>query len=169
MAETTSTPDSAPERSKWAYSPEFIENLRKMSSPFVSSHVILEPDELFPRLDVSIQRLRGIDFDTFAFSGASGIIAAPYMAYKMKKNMLLVRKPDDSTHSVLPVEGFYRAKRYVVVDDFTSSGKTLRRIIAGIKSVAPEAIFVGMVSYTSMTFKAPWELTFVLKPLEERT
>ena len=76
----------------------------------------------------------GVDFDAIAFTGISGAITAPIVAFILHKPLIVVRKQDDhSTHSSMSVEGDCTALTYIVVDDFFSSGQTLRRIIEEVK------------------------------------
>lgn len=63
------------------------------------------------------------DFDTIAFCGVSGTMIGPLLSIMMEKKMLAIRK--DSSHSMYKVEGDYSATRYIIVDDFVASGKTV--------------------------------------------
>jgi len=69
-------------------------------------------------------------FDTIAFRGMSGALIAPIVADKLNKSLTLVRKQEvdeHKSHAEYPVEGALFVD-YVIVDDFTNSGRTLREI-----------------------------------------
>lgn len=93
------------------------------------------------------------DFQAFAFRGMSGSLIAPLLAYKMRKSLLAVRKPkhcdapESQSHSFLHVEGDEAASRYIIIDDFTSSGATVRAILEGISEFAPEAKCLGCIYF----------------------
>lgn len=79
------------------------------------------------------QLLADLDYDGFIGTGTSGALIAPVLAYATKKRVLLVRKSDDkSSHSSYPIVGdidtFSLPRRLVFVDDFVSSGTTLRNV-----------------------------------------
>jgi hypothetical protein len=78
----------------------------------------------FNWLKETLDENRGL-FDTIAFTGSSGAIALA-VGIALDIPVLHVRK--DLGHSYLPVEGVY-APRYCIVDDFVSSGATVRRIV----------------------------------------
>ncbi len=94
---------------------------------------------------------KGVEFDTVAFSGMSGALFAPVLAHKMSKEMILVRKPqrDEMRHSSHDQEGYSDAERVLIVDDICSSGKTVERIMEGVKEFAPRAKFVGAYFYAN--------------------
>jgi adenine/guanine phosphoribosyltransferase-like PRPP-binding protein len=97
------------------------------------------------KLILAQQVLQEYDFDTIAFRGMSGAFLGPSIATAMEKQMILVRKPEDKTHSKMRVEGNRAANRYVIVDDFIASGDTKRAIIDAISTWAPDANFVGLL------------------------
>lgn len=68
-------------------------------------------------------------FDAIAFSGMSGALIAPTLADLLGKELILVRKPSDNSHSYDTVQGFRDGVSYIVVDDFISTGKTVKYII----------------------------------------
>lgn len=96
------------------------------------------------------EKLKPLDFDTFVFSGNSGALVAPILAYKMHKELIMVRKPNDDCASRHRVEGFTASKRYVIVDDLVSTGKTMARILKGVQGFASrEAELVGVLIYNT--------------------
>lgn len=105
----------------------------------------LSPTHLKAFLSLAEKALNTHQFDTLAFRGMSGAFLGPALAARMNKNMILVRKPEDSTHFRQDVEGYDKAKRYIIVDDFTSSGSTKEAIIEGVRNFSPDATFVGLL------------------------
>lgn len=75
-----------------------------------------------------------IFFDALAFRGLSGAVVASAVAMRMGKDLIGVRKGED-THSCYPeVEGApYRSIRYIILDDQIASGHTLNAIYSAIK------------------------------------
>lgn len=85
-------------------------------------------------------------FDAIAFSGMSGALIAPSIAMRMNKSLIMVRKPSDNTHSQFRIEGDKSARRYIVLDDFISLGKTVRRIVEGVQTFCRETPYcVGVL------------------------
>ena len=113
------------------------------------------------RIAECIDLLSPYQFDTFAFRGNSGALMAPILAHKMGKELIMVRKPDIECVSTLPVEGFSRAQRYVLVDDLISTGRTAAKTIIGVKQFAPEAKIIAMLLYaTSAMIHLPTSYDF---------
>lgn len=99
---------------------------------FTSSYmdIIHDEDELLLRAK---EHLEGVEFDTFVGTGISGTVAALRLSRLMDKRYLLVRKPNDGSHSSKSVEGTL-GKRWVFVDDLIASGRTLVRAWNRVKS-----------------------------------
>lgn len=84
-------------------------------------------------------------FDAIAFRGVSGSMVAPLVCQQLGKFPIIVRKDTDGSHSSDTVEGYagcrysvdeggwprheYMPFRYIIVDDFIDSGKTVRAIV----------------------------------------
>lgn len=92
---------------------------------------------------------REVEFDTIAFAGMSGALFAPFLAVAMNKELLLVRKVGDTTHSLDTCEYAFRStiSRILIVDDFVCSGATILRIGAEIRKWRPRARVVGVLEY----------------------
>lgn len=87
-------------------------------------------------------------FDTIAVSGVSGLIFGPILAYRMHKELLVVRKSDDiHNHSRQIVEGFVASRQYIIVDDQVALGSTVRRMQDEIHIATPLAQCVGIYVY----------------------
>ena len=93
--------------------------------------------------------LKRYDFDGIAFRGMSGALVAPLLAFVCKKSLLMVRKPktEEMSHADYPVEGDANVKRYIIIDDFMSSGNTCRTIVKQVNVFAPTAICIGVLFY----------------------
>jgi len=95
------------------------------------------------------EKHHGDTFDAIAYRGASGAITASIIAYELKKPLILVRKPEDTKgHSPYMVEGPTRVKRYLIIDDFMSTGKTYEAIREAVRAEHPHAECLGMLEVT---------------------
>ena len=93
-----------------------------------------------------VLRLFADKFDTIAFRGMSGAFLGPPLAMRLHKNMAMVRKVTDDSHSMMLLEGSKLCNRYVVVDDFASTKATLNKIIDAVYDVmGPDATCIGMI------------------------
>jgi adenine/guanine phosphoribosyltransferase-like PRPP-binding protein len=111
------------------------------------SYLLLEPARLERAIKETTRFLRHkfkFQFTHVAFSGYSGALVAPQVAKRLDKQILVIRKPDENCHSsanlefvwITPKTTYKRniytqtwsLLRYVIIDDFISSGKTIRRI-----------------------------------------
>ncbi len=75
------------------------------------------------------------DFDAIVVRGMSGVTVGAILAYQWKKQLVIVRKESDTTHGV-PIEGKnlvdLHSVRYIILDDFTSSGTTMREMLTAL-------------------------------------
>lgn len=97
-------------------------------------------------------------FSTIVFSGMSGALYAPLLAYKLKKYICGVRKKGEKSHSIYTLEGRL-GKDYIICDDFSSTFSTIDYIQKKIKkeltneseafNIKPtwEANLVGVILY----------------------
>lgn len=106
----------------------------------------LTPDSLRRVLPNIIRVLSYYSFDAIAFRGLSGSLVAPIVAHMMDKTLLAVRK-GEQCHSVHMVEGDHNARRYVILDDFISSGTTVREILKWVGREIPHARCIGALEY----------------------
>lgn len=84
-------------------------------------------------IETAKKRLANVDFDTLVGTGFSGGIVIPTLALQMGKKFVLIRKEtDDSHHGKGRLLG-EMGQKWVLVDDFVSSGKTRRRVISKIE------------------------------------
>lgn len=73
------------------------------------------------------------DFEAIAVRGVSGMLFGPMLAHMTKKRLSVIRKPRETKHTNRILEGVHDTKRYVIVDDFVSSGETVQAIVCGMK------------------------------------
>lgn len=120
------------------------------------SGVFLEKDRIkyaVPRICAVLRKHR---FESIAVQGMSGATIGSIVAYELGKTICLVRKMNDPSHGVdhhrllhptasFFVEGDVAVKRYVILDDFISSGDTVLNIIESMKDFAPWARAIGMI------------------------
>lgn len=97
----------------------------------------------------AIKVLKKLEFDTIAFRGISGALIAPIVAYEMNKEIGLIRKPKENSHSNYEYEGFTEAKRFIALDDFVCTGETMAETIRVFRLHNPEAKFIGAYFYNS--------------------
>jgi adenine/guanine phosphoribosyltransferase-like PRPP-binding protein len=105
----------------------------------------LDMSELPTYVDYAIQALKNRRFDSLAFRGMSGAVIAPPVALALHKNLIMVRKSILDTHSDFLVEGNIASKKYIIIDDFVSSGKTFKAIMKAIDDWAPKAKCLGIL------------------------
>lgn len=89
-------------------------------------------------------------FDTLIGTGLSGALVVPTLARELRKHWAIVRKTTDGCHSDSSIEGRID-KRWLFVDDFVDTGKTIKRVYEEVTSVCRdhghETEFVGMWAY----------------------
>lgn len=107
-----------------------------------------------------ITQARGIlfdkDFDTFVGTGVSGIIGASVLASALNKNLLIVRKPGEASHSFEKVEGRL-GLRWVFVDDLIASGETYMRVRSEIEVLPVTSRLVGAYIYGAYKGVSYWQ------------
>jgi len=98
------------------------------------------------------RELANVEFDTIAFTGLSGSLFGPVLAYVMGKEIIAVRKQGEPNHSGRDAEGHAAAKRVLIVDDFVSSGNTLRNIDQAVRALTfQNAKIIGVYLYEEVT------------------
>lgn len=156
---------------------EALERKAEKYNPQVVSHgymgKLLDTDELRATTEQAVEMLRPIahTFDAVAFRGISGAILGPIIAMALGKSMILVRKPNDGSHSqqnaswgptsfsadsghngklTSLIEGDVNTRKYIIVDDFQSQGTTARAIRNEINKVLPEAVCLGVCAVSKL-------------------
>lgn len=109
-------------------------------------------------LTLGKQAMEREQFDSLAFTGNSGAALSYILAAELGVSLICLRKKTDNSHFVLGgslLEGNLKAKRYLFVDDFITSGDTFKRLVSHLKEKMPEAKCVGLLLYDS-TFRASY-------------
>jgi hypothetical protein len=93
------------------------------------------------------------EFDSIVVTGVSGITVGAPVAIALDKNLVVVRKEDDSSnHSGRRVQGTF-PRRWIFLDDFASTGTTKRRVEKEIGYAFPPADFVGRYYYQYQEYR----------------
>jgi hypothetical protein len=106
---------------------------------------LIPTDQLAKTARLVRRALAKYDYDALACRGVSGLLITPIMAVRLKKSLLVVRKPSEDQHSGRIVEGDIAARRYIILDDFICEGETAKAIRKEIKNFAPRAKCLGVL------------------------
>lgn len=104
------------------------------------------------------------EFDAIACRGVSGTVVGAAVASRLSKQLIVVRKPDVQSHSEYDVEGRpYGFFKYIIIDDFVSTGETVREIIRNVEKnpincwFDDKPICTGVFTYNCMAVDGtPW-------------
>lgn len=101
-------------------------------------------------------------YDTIAFCGMSGAAMAFILAYELEVQLLCVRKASDNSHfhdmnRGRVLEGNVDTKKYLLVDDFISSGDTVNYIMDSIRNDGSSAECVAMLMYASTSSNTTYQ------------
>jgi len=122
---------------KWDYKTEYLQDL-------------FSARRLRRSIELAAKALSTLQFDAIAFRGMSGALIASALSYRIGKPLIMVRKHEITSHSMGRVEGYKHAKTYVVVDDFISSGATVKEIQREIAYYFPEARCLGVLEFNRL-------------------
>lgn len=86
-------------------------------------------------------------FDAIAFTGTSGAALAYPLSFALQLPLICIRKKNDGNHFNSDIEGCINARKYLIVDDFISSGSTVRNIIKTVSDKLKSKP-VGIFLYT---------------------
>ena len=86
------------------------------------------------------------EYDSIVCCGASGLMVVPQIAEILNKNIVVVRKHNDSGYSKFTVEGV-ASKKYIIVDDLICSGDTIQHILKSIKEESSQSVCCGVYCY----------------------
>ena len=105
-------------------------------------------------------------FDAIAITGISGALFGIPLAYALGKELMIVRKKELRHSGRLEgggyVLGVINARHYLIVDDLTESGATLKRITKAVKKVSPFAGCVGVL-FSGRLSEGVLDFKFALK------
>ncbi len=128
-----------------------------MHSGYLSN--VIRPSRRRGVVASSLDILRKHEFDTIAVRGISGISVGSILAHALDKSIAIVRKEGtENTHSENQMESSFEVEKYVIVDDFVSSGETLYHIERRMKQAHPNALCIGMLRYNREDFIGPIEV-----------
>lgn len=91
--------------------------------------------------------LKKLDFDTVVFTGVSGALLGPILAYEMNKELVVIRKSLEDTHSFFCAEGYKDSQKYIFVDGLFCKGNTMERVVRVMKKFSPGAALVDVYPY----------------------
>lgn len=83
---------------------------------------------LIPMICTQLRKHKN-QFDSIVASGNSMMGIAPIIATKLDKQLITIRKPHEISHSTVRVEHYQYPHKYIVIDDFISSGQTMNYVI----------------------------------------
>lgn len=78
-------------------------------------------------------KVNTVRFDAIAMRGVSGLTFGSTLAYRLRKNIIVIRKPADGTHSKQAVEYRPDTLSCIIVDDLISSGDTIRAMLKALR------------------------------------
>lgn len=94
----------------------------------------------------AVKDLRNHNFDSIACCGTSGLMVVPQIAEILNKHIVVIRKPSDKRYSIFDIEGV-APYHYIIVDDLTCSGTTVKLIQNTLHNECPRSICVGAYFY----------------------
>lgn len=97
-------------------------------------------------------------FEAIAVRGTSGMLFGPLLAHMTRKRLSVIRKPNESAHTSRTLEGVVEASRYVIVDDFVSTGQTVSKIVAGMAESPFKPALAGLFTWNRESYDG-WDLT----------
>lgn len=103
----------------------------------------------------AVQTLEGVEYDTMIGSGTSGLLVIPLLARALKKEFAIVRKPNDSSHREVDIEGTIGGK-WIFVDDFVASGATRTRVKTAVEEAQRKLDFTSEFLGTYEYDKQNW-------------
>lgn len=94
--------------------------------------------------------LKNMDFQIIVVRGVSGLLWGTAIARHMKKPLCVVRKKDGH-HSYVSEEGYIptNGEKWIIVDDFISTGNTVETIAKAISGYNGEFVGVYQAHYKS--------------------
>jgi len=114
----------------------------------IKEYLELSGKKLQHKVDIVCKCIKDnkIRFDSVAYRGHSGALVAPAVAMRLQKPLILVRKGLFGNHSTTPVEGS-TARKYIIIDDFISSGETIHEVINSIDNRRYQQKCIAVLTY----------------------
>lgn len=122
-------------------------------------HAALDPIKLPKLIKLCVSIVSKLKPDTIVVRGLSGTLVGLPLALRLKVHFAFVRKGNDTSHSLSGIEGPRELGRFVIIDDFVSSGGTLGAIMKAVEdhddevgsnrlvAPLPRSTVVGVVLY----------------------
>lgn len=123
-----------------------------MPSGYLPHNNPLEFERAIKRATRALRPLRS-EFDTIFVTGLSGMIPGAVIAHAWKKNLVVMRKPNEDSHGCF-IEGYF-GRSVVILDDFVSSGDTMVRMFDYLRDYQGGRKIVGVVLYGSLSRAFP--------------
>jgi len=119
-------------------------------------HSVYDPEKFQRTVNTLVELMRPHveDFDAIAFRGSSGAALAYPLGFLLKKPLIHIRK--ELGHAGIRVEGLFGARRIAVIDDFVSSGETIRIIVSELDSAYYGAGFAQPIFAHLFLYAARW-------------
>lgn len=97
-------------------------------------------------VDSAMRSLRPLSFDTIVVRGNSGLVLGSVVSYLMEKNLYIVRKSVEPSHTNARAEGNF-GERWIFLDDFIASGSTVKKCHEVVFGSFLESHHVGNYCY----------------------
>jgi adenine/guanine phosphoribosyltransferase-like PRPP-binding protein len=119
----------------------------RMQTDYLSSVFADYPNKLNLIIRQTVRELKKIEFDVIVVRGVSGLLLGVTLSKRLKKGLVVVRKPNEGTHSTFICEGTMptRGNKWIIVDDILVTGNTLRAIFRALAYCIDG--FVGVYLY----------------------
>jgi adenine/guanine phosphoribosyltransferase-like PRPP-binding protein len=138
----------------------------RIACAFWLNELLQSPKRLRDLLETAESSIRadvGDDFHFFAVTGVSGIVLGTLLSQKFERHLVVVRKQREAKHSGYIVEGLQAINgvgnlKYVIVDDFISTGTTIKRMRYELSRHARGSELVGAYLYNDCGFRPAQDL-----------
>ena len=122
----------------------------------------MSPRFFSKRIKDSIKRIKELKkelkFDAVAFRGSSGCALGFPLVVSLEIPVIYVRKPEEEAHGQ-PVEYISNVpiRKYLIIDDFMSTGSTVKAIISKIESIGTGDVDEIKPQCVGVFFYSRWE------------
>lgn len=120
---------------------------RHIGAGYTEEISIISSWKLIVKMLVLTIKSYDIEFDTIVCRGFSGISVVPAVAAALGKEILFIRKNTADSHSRCLCEGNGNIGRYIIIDDFVITGKTIQEILKTMEGISSGACLVGIFAY----------------------
>ncbi len=106
---------------------------------------VFDPAELARIVIRCARKLKGIEFDSLVLRGTSGLVVGVPLSVKVKKPFGVVFK--EGGHTRKGFKGPIEPGKFIIVDDFIETGKTIQTILDDEYLTERDASCVGILLY----------------------